>query len=153
LGEPPDRGGYIRTRGQPRHDFLDLRFRLPAGRLEQNLVVGNGQVRSETPDGRQVHRALGEHAEDDREPSSGPGDLDPVVGLPFGQPEHVPAIQVQRRVAFPQVYISRVQLREVRDDLGRGLALSANERLDLRDEGGIGKACELGEDIVLHVQS
>jgi len=49
------------------------------------------------------------------------------------------------------VHIACVQLREVRDDLGRDVALSADERLDLHDQGGIGKAGESSENIVLHV--
>jgi hypothetical protein len=97
-----------------------------------------------------VDRALPEHRQDDGEAAGGTGDLDTVVGLPLRQAEGVPAIDVERGIPFAQVDVARVQLRQVRDDLGRDPALAPNQGPDLRDEVSIGEASETSEKIVMH---
>jgi hypothetical protein len=105
----------------------------------------------EQPDRREVHGTIGEQLEDDGEPARGSGDLDTVVGLPLGEAQRVAAVDEERWVTVPQVDLARVQLREVRNDLGRHVTLAGNEGLHLRHELGIGKASERSKDIVLHI--
>ena len=113
-------------------------------------MIGGSEVGREELHGGQVDRSIGEHVEDHRKPTGGPGDFDPVVRLPLREPQGVPAIDEQRRITFPQVHIARVQLREVGDDLGGRIALAGDEALHLRDELGVGEATQASENIVLH---
>jgi hypothetical protein len=48
------------------------------------------------------------------------------------------------------VYIARVQLGEMSDELGRRVTLARDEALHLCDELGVREAGERSEDVVLH---
>ena len=99
-------------------------------------------MRSQHADRREMNRSAREHLEDHGELARSARDLDPVVGLPLGEAQPVPAIHEERRVAFAQVHLARVHLGEVRDELGGGFALARNEDLHPCEEVPIGKANE-----------
>ena len=115
-------------------------------------MVARSQVRRQEPHRGQVDRTLREQVEDHRKASSGAGHLDPVVGLPFREPQGVPAVDEERAVALAQEHVARVELGEVGHDLGRQVMVAGDEALQPRNEIVIGKAGQGSEDIVLHVR-
>jgi hypothetical protein len=55
-------------------------------------------------------------------------------------------------MTLPQVHIACVELRESGDKLGVGVPITSDQALHLRDELGIGQACQGSEDVVLHIR-
>ena len=76
--------------------------------------------------------------------------VDAVVRLPLGKAQGVAAVDVERRVAFPQVDLAGVHLGQMSDELGDDVTLPADERLDAGHEAGIGNMGERLEDSVFH---
>ena len=107
-------------------------------------MVGGSQVRSEKPYRREVEHSLREPVEDDGEAAGGAGGLDAVVGLVLGEAEGVAAVDEEGGIALPEMEVAGVELGEVGDELGRGLALAGGEgssgaRRDRGRKGGAGK--------------
>ena len=146
----PNGGRDVGPGRKPGHDLFDLPFLLSAGRVEHLAVVRGRQVRREEPRRGQVDCPCRKQLEDDGVPSGGPCDLDPVVGLPLRKSQGIPAVDVKGFVSLAQVHIARVQLGEVRDEVGRLVTLSRDQALHARDELVIGEASERSENVVLH---
>ena len=146
----PNRARDVRLGREPRHHLLDPGLSLAAGGLEDVAVILRGEEGREELDRREVHGPLGEQLEDEREPAGRPGHFHAVVGLPLGKAESVSTIDVERRVTLAQVYLARVELREVGDDLGGHVTFAGDKGLDAANELGIGQASERSEEVVLH---
>src|SRR6266446_2315487 len=66
--------------------------------------------------------------------------------------ENGTAVGIERVVAFAQVHVARIQLRQVGDDLRGRTTLARRELLHTCDELGVGEASERSENVVLHVR-
>jgi len=115
------------------------------------VIVGS-QVRREEPGRGQVDGSRLEHFEDDGKPPGRAGDFDTVVALAFRQTQAITAVDVERAVALAQVYVARVELGEVSDEVGRRVTLARDEVLHTRNELGVGEASERSENVVLHAR-
>ena len=123
--ELPDERGDIGPRPESRRDLLHLHLRLPSGRLEHAAVIDGSQVRCEQPHRREADRAALEEIEDHGKAPGRPADRDAVVGLLLGEREDGATVREQRAVAGTKVNVAGVELREVRHQQHRGLALAA----------------------------
>ena len=63
----------------------------------------------------QMHEAIGQHLQDDRELPRDLSHMDAEVGLVFAQVEHLHAVALQGRAAFSGEEPPRVHLREMRN--------------------------------------
>src|SRR5262249_6718131 len=66
--------------------------------------------------------------------------------------EDIAAVREERAIALTEVDVTRVELREVRDELGCGHPLSRHEVLDLRDELVVGEPAQRGEEFIVHAR-
>src|SRR5437762_625715 len=94
-------------------------------------------MRRQEPHGRQVDRAFGEHFENQREAAGGAGHLDAVVRLMLGEGQYLSTIYKEGPIAGSQVWVTSVQLGEMGDQGGRGLALARSKALQAGDEVGV----------------
>ena len=97
-------------------------------------MIFGSQVRRQQPHRGNVDRAVRKQVQDHREPACAPGDLDAVVSLPFRQSQDVAAIHEEGREALSEVDLTSIQLGQVRDELGRGIAFTGDEPFHPRDE-------------------
>jgi hypothetical protein len=107
-------------------------------------------VGREEPHCGQVDRRFCEHVEDHGKPAGGSGGLDPIIGLVLGEPQGVPAIDEERRVALAEVHIACVQFGQVGDDVRRRVTLAGDKAFQPRHELGVGEASQGNEDVILH---
>lgn len=148
--ELPYRRRHVRTREAPGEELLDVPLAPARGRRYQILVVLGGQERREQPQGREVHRTLGQQAQDDREPTSGPGRLDAEIRLVLGEGQDLATVGEQRGEARAQVEPPRVQLGKMGHETDGRLTLGEHEPLHGRQELGVG---EVRRDGDLHALS
>jgi len=114
---------YIRLRKPPGEQLLDVVLALAAGGGQELLVVFHRQVGSQKADRRQAEQTLGQHRHDRRKQTCRARALDPIVGSIFGEAEHRPAIREHRLVSRAFVEPTGIELGQVHDERGGGLAL------------------------------
>ena len=85
-------------------------------------MVLRREVRRQQTNGRQVHRALREQVQHDRELPRGPRSLDPVAGGSFGEPKHLRAVSEETSRPFAAVEFAPVELGQMGDELYGHLA-------------------------------
>jgi hypothetical protein len=115
------------------------------------MVLGS-EVSPQQPDGGEGHRAGGECLEDDGKVSARASRLDAVTGGVLREPKHLRAVGEERPVALGgEEGRSGVERRQVRDELDRGLALTAGENADAREEFVIGEGRRESESVHTHI--
>jgi hypothetical protein len=113
------------------------------------LVVLGCQVRREAPYCREAHDTVRQPIEDDRKATGGAACLDAVVGFVFGVSERR-AVGEEGRESLPQVELSRIDLAEMRDEIGQGTLLAACEPMDGGEEVVVGESRDSSEEFGIH---
>src|SRR6266851_1771844 len=115
------------------------------------MVLGR-EVPPQQPDGGEGHRARGEGLEEDGKASAGSSRLDAIAGGVFGEAKHLRAVTEEGPEALGGVERRPgVERRQVRDELDRGLALTAGENADAREEIVIRETRRESESVHTHV--
>jgi hypothetical protein len=138
-GKPTDHRKHVRPRSDPRDEEFDLPL-APTSRLcEKAAVILGGQARSQESHRAQVQRASRQEVQDDRESPARAGRLDAVERGVLGEAQGVRAVAEQGTVPLAEVELPRVELGQVRDQLGCDFALPPSEHRDSTQEFLVGK--------------
>ena len=151
VGQLADRRRHIGARRQLRDQGLNFAQGLARGAGQHRLVVLRREVRTQHPHGRQRHRAGGEPIEDHRKETTGAGGSDAIARGVLGQAEDGGAVAEERTVALGGVdRRPGVERRQVRHELGGGLAFFLGEGAESREKIVIGKGGGESEHVRVH---
>ena len=117
--------------------LLDLSLGPVAGLGHQVGGVLGRQVGSEPAYGGQVEPPVRHGLEDDRELARCPGRPDPLVGGVLGQVEHLDAVGVHRGTSRGQVEPPGIELGDVGEHAGGGLAFLRNRGGQIAQQLGV----------------
>lgn len=123
----------------------------PFGIVEERLVAFDRQMRGQQSDGGQRDVAVRETAQDRRKPPRRAGGGDAAVRGRLRKMKHVRAVREQRRMAFGELELARIEFAEQGQKLGRRAPIDVDEAASLDEQFTIGQAswCSEGHESVV----
>jgi hypothetical protein len=147
-----DRRRDVRPRRDARDQELEVGLARVRRRREDPLDVLVGQVRGEHDDPGDMQPTIGDRREDLREPSGRARGANPLVRDLRGHAQVTRAVREHRRARRLSVQVTRVDLRDVREERRRRVAVRRDQRIEVGEQGGIGdmRERERGHDSTYH---
>ena len=97
-------------------------------------MVGRRQVRCQERDGGERHRSVGQQVQHDWEPARCTRGFDAPIGRVLREMQNLRAVSEEGRAALAEIQPAFVQLRQQRNEPGRGVTLVPSRNLDRREQ-------------------